>query len=328
VNDIVKVSGLRVTARNDMGEDVPIVHGADFTIQKGEVLALIGESGSGKTTIALSLMGYARAGCRLAGGSVNVAGHEVLAMSEGQLASLRGRTVAYIAQSAAASFNPSLRLMDQVIESALIHKVMTREAAEAKAVKLFRALALPSPETIGTRYPHQVSGGQLQRVMAAMAFVTDPALVILDEPTTALDVTTQIEVLRAFRDVVKPVGRTAVYVSHDLAVVSQMADRIVVLRGGEIQETATTARILHEPQHAYTKACWPRPSRRRARCARWPQRRRRCWKCALLVAGYGLSAPTACRPSASWTDIDLTWRAARPSASSANRAPARPPWRA
>jgi peptide/nickel transport system ATP-binding protein len=251
---LVKVSGLRVVARNDDGVDIPIVKGVDFSIGKGEVLALIGESGSGKTTIALSLMGYARSGCRIAGGAVQIAGRQVLEMNSGELARLRGRTVAYIAQSASSAFNPSKTLMDQVIESALIHRTMPRAQARAKAVGLFRALALPDPEHIGARYPHQVSGGQLQRVMAAMAFITDPALVILDEPTTALDVTTQIDVLRAFKNVVRQLGTTAVYVSHDLAVVAQMADRIVVLRNGEIRETGATGAILDAPTHAYTQS--------------------------------------------------------------------------
>ena len=251
---IVKVSGLRVAARNDQGIDVPIVHGAAFSLNKGEVLALIGESGSGKSTIALSLMGYARSGCRIVGGSVQIGDVDVLQLSSGELAKLRGRTVAYIAQSAAAAFNPSKSIMEQVIESALIHGVLSRKQAQDKAVELFRALALPEPERIGARYPHQVSGGQLQRLMAAMALITDPALVILDEPTTALDVTTQIEVLRAFKQVVRERDTTAIYVSHDLAVVAQMADRIIVLRDGQIQEHESTEQILSAPQHPYTRS--------------------------------------------------------------------------
>jgi peptide/nickel transport system ATP-binding protein len=254
MNEIVRVSDLRVAARNEEGIDVPIVHGADFSLNKGEVLALIGESGSGKSTIALSLMGYARSGCRIVGGSVRIGEVDVLKLSNAELAKLRGRTVAYIAQSAAAAFNPSRSIMEQVIESALIHGVLSRQQAQAKAVELFRALALPDPERIGARYPHQVSGGQLQRLMAAMALITDPALVILDEPTTALDVTTQIEVLRAFKQVVRERGTTAVYVSHDLAVVAQMADRIVVLRDGQIQENNRTEQILAAPEHPYTRS--------------------------------------------------------------------------
>lgn len=254
MNEIVKVNGLRVTARNDFGAEVPIVHGADFSLNKGEVLALIGESGSGKTTIALALMGYARSGCRITGGSVRIGDVDVLKLSGTKLAHLRGRTVSYIAQSAAAAFNPAKTIMDQVIESALIHGTLPRQQARAKAVELFRELALPDPEGIGARYPHQVSGGQLQRLMAAMALITDPDLVILDEPTTALDVTTQIEVLRAFKKVVRERGTTAVYVSHDLAVVAQMADRIVVLRNGEIQENSRTEQILAAPSHPYTRS--------------------------------------------------------------------------
>lgn len=254
MTELVKVCGLQVAVRTGAGVDVPIVHGADFSLHKGEVLALIGESGSGKTTIALSLMGYARSGCHIVGGSVQVDGTDLLTLSPSKLAKVRGRTVSYIAQSAAAAFNPAITIMNQVIESAMIHKTCSRREAEKKAIGLFRELALPDPEHIGERYPHQVSGGQLQRLMAAMALITDPILVILDEPTTALDVTTQIEVLRAFKKVVRERNTTAVYVSHDLAVVAQMADRIVVLKNGEIQENSLTKDLLIEPKHEYTKS--------------------------------------------------------------------------
>ncbi|MEO6361162.1 MAG: ABC transporter ATP-binding protein, partial [Sphingomicrobium sp.] len=221
---------------------------------RGEVLALIGESGSGKTTIALALMGYARPGARITAGTIRVGETEILGLDESGLVDLRGNRVAYIAQSAAAAFNPSRTIMNQVIEAALTHGTASRREAETKALGLFRELALPNPETIGSRYPHQVSGGQLQRLMAAMALITDPELVILDEPTTALDVTTQIEVLRAFKKVVRERGTTAVYVSHDLAVVAQMADEIIVLNQGRIRERGTTARVLYEPADEYTRS--------------------------------------------------------------------------
>jgi len=245
----VVVEGLRVSA----GEAV-LVHDLSFSIAPGEVLALIGESGSGKTTTALALMGLARHGCRISGGSVRIGDVDVLGLDARGLRALRGRSVAYIAQSAAASFNPSRCLMDQVVEPACLHGTLRRAEAERKAVDLFRELALPEPETIGQRYPHQVSGGQLQRLMAAMALITDPQVVILDEPTTALDVTTQIEVLRAFRRVVRERQVTAVYVSHDLAVVAQMADHILVLRQGRLQECNRTEQILSAPAHAYTRS--------------------------------------------------------------------------
>jgi peptide/nickel transport system ATP-binding protein len=247
MTDHVEVKGLRVTARNAAGETFPIVSDIDFALKRGEVLALIGESGSGKTTIALTLLGHARPGAKIADGSIRVGDSEILSLDAKGLAALRGNRIAYIAQSAASAFNPSRTIMDQVIEPALIHNLMPRAAAEKKAVDLFRALALPFADTIGSRYPHQLSGGQLQRLMAAMALITDPELVILDEPTTALDVTTQIEVLRAFKAVVLERGATAIYVSHDLAVVAQMADQIVVLNQGRIREKGSADQILHRP---------------------------------------------------------------------------------
>ena len=251
---LVEVRNLCICVRDAAGAEFDIVHDVSFTAARGEVIALIGESGSGKTTTALALLGYARAGCRIRSGSVRVGGMEARQLTPGMIADFRGRRVSYIAQSAAAAFNPAHRLIDQVIEGCVTRGQSDRAAAEAKAIALFRDLALPDPEHIGRRYPHQVSGGQLQRLMAAMALMTDPELVVLDEPTTALDVTTQVEVLRAFRTVVRDRGATAVYVSHDLAVVAQMADQIIVLRGGRVQEAGPTEQILTAPRHEYTRS--------------------------------------------------------------------------
>lgn len=249
---LVEVSGLQVVAIGEDGCETPIVKNVGFSIAKGEVLALIGESGSGKTTIALTLLGYARRGCRIAGGSIRVGDTQVVSASPRDLYALRGARVAYVAQSASASFNPSLKIMEQVIEGVCVHGLMDRKAARKKAVGLFGSLALPSPQTIGDRYPHQVSGGQLQRLMAAMALMSDPEVVVFDEPTTALDVTTQIEVLKAFKQAIREHDISAVYVSHDLAVVAQVADHVVVLRNGEIQEQGALAQIIDAPSHAYT----------------------------------------------------------------------------
>jgi peptide/nickel transport system ATP-binding protein len=250
---LIEIRDLRIRARTAEGEEIEIVKGVSFSVARGEVMGLIGESGSGKTTIALATMGYARYGCRIAGGTIRIGDIEVTALDEKGLRHLRGHKVAYIAQSAAASFNPSRPIMAQVIESALIHGLMPEAQAREKAIGLFRAMAIPEPETIGNRYPHQVSGGQLQRLMAAMALITDPEVVIFDEPTTALDVTTQIEVLKAFKEAIRDRNTTGIYVTHDLAVIAQIADSITVLRHGEVQEIATTQKLISSPDHAYSR---------------------------------------------------------------------------
>jgi peptide/nickel transport system ATP-binding protein len=304
----VKVDGLTVSVRSPGGLETEIVSNIGFSIGRGEVLALIGESGSGKTTIALALMGHARPGARIAAGEIRIGEIDVRKLDDRALADLRGNGIAYIAQSAAAAFNPSRTIMSQVIEPALIHGTASRSEAEAKAVELFRELALPSPETIGRRYPHQVSGGQLQRLMAAMALITEPELVILDEPTTALDVTTQIEVLKAFKTVVRDRGTTAVYVSHDLAVVAQMADQIVVLNRGSIRETGATATVLYQPSDEYTRTLMA--AARPAEQTR-ASRRRETGTASLLevrglTAGYGAVNSDGLPKIPVLYDIDLT----------------------
>jgi len=250
----IQVESLKIVGRRSSGEETSIVRNVSFAVQRGEMLALIGESGSGKTTVALSLLGHIRAGCRIAGGSIRVAGYDVTSMTPYERRSMRGRVVSYVAQNAGSAFNPALSIMKQVIEPALVHRVLPRKDMETKAIALFRALALPEPETIGDRYPGELSGGQLQRLMAAMALMTDPEVVVFDEPTTALDVTTQIEVLAAFKAVLAERGVTGVYVTHDLAVVAQIADHAVVLKQGAVREAGSVAKILFHPEDAYSQA--------------------------------------------------------------------------
>ncbi|EHI48085.1 ATPase component of various ABC-type transport systems with duplicated ATPase domain [SAR116 cluster alpha proteobacterium HIMB100] len=233
-----------------------IVKGVSLELRRGEVLGLIGESGAGKSTLGLAAMGFARPGCRITSGQISFDGQDLLSLSEAERRALRGGRIAYVAQSAAASFNPAHRLLDQTIEATLRSTNSSAADAHKDAVQLYDTLQLPSPQTIGDRFTHQVSGGQLQRVMTAMAMSPRPDLIIFDEPTTALDVTTQVEVLAAIRDIVARFNTAAIYITHDLAVVAQMADKIKVLRYGQTIEDAPTRQMLTAPQQPYTKSLW------------------------------------------------------------------------
>ena len=233
-----------------------IVKGVDVVLRRGEIMGLIGESGAGKSTLGLAAMGFAKPGCKINGGSIMFDSIDLMKAGEDENRKLRGHRIAYVAQSAAASFNPSHRLIDQTVESTVRHGVKPESEAKADARKLYKGLQLPDPDSIGERYPHQVSGGQLQRVMTAMAMSPRPDLIIFDEPTTALDVTTQVEVLASMREIVEKYNTAAIYITHDLGVVAQMADVIKVLRYGETIEDADTRTMLTNPEQEYTQSLW------------------------------------------------------------------------
>jgi peptide/nickel transport system ATP-binding protein len=252
---LLEMRGIRIDGmRDDKWHE--IVKGIDLTLHRGEVVGLIGESGAGKSTLGIAAMGYVKPGCRFSGGSITFDGIDMLAASEAKKEAIRGVRIAYVAQSAAASFNPAHKLIDQFAEIPVQHHKSNKAAAYADAKDLYGKLQLPDPEHIGFRYPHQVSGGQLQRAMTAMAMSCRPDLIIFDEPTTALDVTTQIEVLVTMKDIVAKFNTAAIYITHDLAVVAQMADRIMVLRYGELVEEAPTRQMLSHPKEDYTKSLW------------------------------------------------------------------------
>ena len=264
---LLKIRNLKIQGYSNESW-IDIIKGVDLTLHRGEVMGLIGESGAGKSTIGAACMGYARDGTRIVDSVIEFDGMELTTATESERRALRGSRIAYVAQSAAASFNPAHKIIDQHTEAPLQYRLKKRLEAQEDAMMLYERLRLPNPKEIGFRYPHQVSGGQLQRAMTAMAMSCRPDLIIFDEPTTALDVTTQIEVLAAIRDIVDEFNTAAIYITHDLAVVAQMADTIKVLLKGKEVEEATTREMLEHPREDYTKSLWA------VRSFESPQRRR------------------------------------------------------
>ncbi|MBB4112494.1 peptide/nickel transport system ATP-binding protein [Rhizobium sp. BK226] len=256
--ELLSVRNLKIEATSyPPGEPprrVTIVDGVSFDLQKGKVLGLIGESGAGKSTIGLSALAYGRGGAEITGGEVLLDGANILALGKNGIRQIRGARVCYVAQSAAAAFNPAHRLGDQVIEASVKHGLMTKDEARKRALYLFGVLGLPNPQTFGERFPHQVSGGQLQRAMTAMALCSNPELIVFDEPTTALDVTTQIDVLAAIKHAIEETHTAALYITHDLAVVAQISDDIMVLRYGKQVEYGSVEQIIEAPREDYTRA--------------------------------------------------------------------------
>ena len=252
---LLSIKGLKIQGFSDEKWH-DIINGIDLTLHAGEVLGLIGESGAGKSTLGLAAMGYTQPGCRITAGEIIFDGVDLTKLTDGEKRKFWGNRMTYVAQSAAASFNPARRLIVQTTASTIRAGIKDQESAYEDAQQLYTVLNLPDPKHIGERYPHQVSGGQLQRVMTAMAMSPRPDLLIFDEPTTALDVTTQVEVLASMRSIVEEFNTAAIYITHDLAVVAQMADVIKVLRYGNEVEEAPTRQMLNAPQEEYTKSLW------------------------------------------------------------------------
>ena len=252
---LLSIKGLKIQGFSDEKWH-DIINGIDLTLHAGEVLGLIGESGAGKSTLGLAAMGYTQPGCRITEGEIIFDGVDLAKLSDSEKRKFWGNRMTYVAQSAAASFNPARRLIVQTTASTIRAGIKSRHGAYEDAKQLYNVLNLPDPDNIGDRYPHQVSGGQLQRVMTAMAMSPRPDLLVFDEPTTALDVTTQVEVLASMRSIVEEFNTAAIYITHDLAVVAQMADVIKVLRYGNEVEEAPTRQMLSSPKQDYTKSLW------------------------------------------------------------------------
>ncbi len=231
----------------------PVISDVSFEIARGEIFGVVGESGSGKTTVGLALLGHARRGLRIAGGSVLLGGHDILALGEEQLRRLRGSLVSYVPQDPASSLNPALRIGLQLREVIEAHSRSRGSGHSERIAEMMREVALPDDRAFLKRYPHELSGGQQQRIGLAMAFANRPRLIVLDEPTTGLDVTTQAHVLSTVRELATLHHVAALYVSHDLAVVATLARRVAVMYAGRVVELATADELFESAGHPYTR---------------------------------------------------------------------------
>ena len=250
---LIEVSGLRVGFASRSGRVVDVLRGVDLEVRRGETVGIVGESGSGKSTLLLAAMGYLKRGLRVIEGSARFAGTDLLSLPRRDLERIRGRRLALIPQNFGQSLTPNLRIEAQVAEVLRLHG--TRPAGEhrARVRELLAQVRLPDPDAIARRYPHELSGGQQQRVAIAMALAGEPEALLLDEPTTGLDVTTQAHVLDLLSDLAARLGTTMVYVSHDLGAIARVCARVAVMYGGEIVLDGDARRVLVDPAHPYAR---------------------------------------------------------------------------
>jgi oligopeptide/dipeptide ABC transporter ATP-binding protein len=253
IDPILSVRGLRVEF-DVPGGRLPAVGGVDLDLAAGEMVAIVGESGSGKSALAMSLVGLNRGPRSHISGTATLRGTDLISASEQELRAVRGKDVAVVFQDALAALNPTQKVGAQISEMLRAHQRMSRKAAWARSVDLLREVGIANPEQRAKAYPHQLSGGMRQRVMIAIGLANEPSVLIADEPTTALDVTIQAQVLRLLERLRTDHGTTVVLITHDLGVVAEVADRVAVMYAGRIVEQGTRDQVLFAPQHPYTKA--------------------------------------------------------------------------
>ncbi|MFK7804637.1 MAG: dipeptide ABC transporter ATP-binding protein [Anaerolineae bacterium] len=250
---LVDIKDLSVGYHTKYGKLVHVLRNVNLQIEPGETLGLVGESGCGKSTLGQAMMGFLRSGSKILGGQVMYQGIDMFSLSAKEMEAIRGTRIALIPQNAGQSLTPTLRVGKQIMEALELNAKISGEAARVRAVELLGQVQLPSPDEMATRYPHELSGGQQQRVAVAMALAGNPDMLVLDEPTTGLDVTTQAHILELLRDVVKEMGTAMMYISHDLGVIARVSDRISVMYAGEKVEDATAAQLFKTPAHPYTR---------------------------------------------------------------------------
>jgi peptide/nickel transport system ATP-binding protein len=250
--NLLEVRGLRTVFAGEQGE-VRAVDGVDLALARGRTLGIVGESGCGKSVTALSIMGLVpQPPGRIAGGEVLFEGEDLLKVPSARLRALRGDKLAMIFQEPMTSLNPAFAVGDQIAETLLRHRKMSRKEARREAIEMLRRVRIPSPERRAHDYPHQLSGGMRQRVMIAMALACGPKLLIADEPTTALDVTIQAQILELMRALRSEMGSAIILITHDLGVIAELADDVIVMYAGQVIERCEAARLFAEPQHPYT----------------------------------------------------------------------------